>query len=93
MTIQTRTLPPDVVAMIACDAALTDEAKIQALATALAFEEDGLLAVELMSLPMPESDPCSWSEIQEAVARRRDLLQATDAWRAAERMLAEAGVS
>ena len=90
---RTRTLPLDIVAVIVSDAALTDEAKVQALATALVFEEGGSLALELTMLPMPEADPCTWSEIQTAVARRRALLQGTDEWRAAERMLAEARVS
>jgi hypothetical protein len=90
MTTHTHTLPPDVVAAIASDAALTDEAKIQSLATALVFEDGGPLAVELMELPMPENDPCTWSDIRNAVARRRDLLEGTHQWDAARRMLAEA---
>lgn len=88
---ETHPLPPDVVAVIASDAALTDEAKVQTLATAVAFAEGGPLAGQLMSLPMPETDPCSWSDIEDAVARRRTLLQGTDEWRTAERMLAELG--
>jgi hypothetical protein len=91
MTSQTHTLPFDVIVAIASDAALTHVAKVQALTTALVFEGGGSLAAQLMSLPMPESDPCTWEEIHEAVARRRALLQGTDEWRAAERMLAEAG--
>ena len=90
MTSYTYTLPADVVAAIASDAALTDEAKIQSLATALVFEDGGSLAHELMALPMPETDPCTWSEIRAAVARRRALLEGTDQWDAARRMLAEA---
>lgn len=90
MLVQTHTLAADIVAVILADAALTDEAKVQSLATAMVFEEGGTLAARLMQLPMPESDPCSWSEIEDAVAVRRALLRGTAAWRAAERMLAEA---
>lgn len=89
MTSQTRTLPPDVVNAILSESGLTDEAKLQALATAIAFEEGGALALRLTSMPMPETDPCSWSEIEAGVAQRRALLQGTDEWRAAERLLAE----
>ena len=89
MTSQTRTLPPDIVSAILSEAVLTDEAKVQALATALAFEEGGPLAQRLTSTPMPETDPFSWSEIEAGVAQRRALLQGTDEWRAAERLLAE----
>ena len=90
MTSQTRTLPPDIVSAILSEAALTDAAKVQTLATAIAFEDDGPLAQRLRSVPMPETDPCSWSEIQAGVAQRRALLQGTEEWRAAERLLAEA---
>ncbi len=89
MTSQTRTLPRDIVSAIVSEAALTDAAKVQTLATAIAFEDDGPLAQRLMSVPMPETDPCSWSEIQAGVAQRRALLQGTEEWRAAERLLAE----
>lgn len=79
-------LPPELVTFIVSEAALTDEAKIQALATAIVFEVGGPSAHELLSLPMPESDPCSWSEIQDAVACRRSFLQGTVAWAAAQRI-------
>ena len=59
MTSQPRTLPPDIVSAILSEAALTDAAKVQTLATAIAFEDDGPLAQRLMSVPMPETDPCS----------------------------------
>jgi len=90
MTSQTRTLPPDIVSAIVSEAALSDDAKVQTLATAIAFEDDGPLAQRLMSVPMPENDLCTWSEIQAGVAQRRALLQGTEEWHAAERLLAEA---
>jgi len=83
-------LSPDIVAAILSEAALTDEAKVQALATAIVFEEGGVPADRLQSLPMPESDPCSWSEIQDAIACRRAFLKGTPAWPAAEDIVADA---
>ena len=87
MLSETDLLPPDLVTVIVSEAALTDEAKVQALATAIVFEVGGPPAHELMALPMPETDPCSWSEIQDAVACRRSYLKSTVAWSAAEQLL------